>query len=523
MSSENQIIEYFKVENKNVIIEFDKIFKDPMLAKYNVFHMIHKNKRFYADNASIFIKGCNKILSKDSRLAEALLYQYLLIKKGIDENKFTNYNTFINILITTIFTYQPYNGDLSILKLIKNYVNEEYIDHIDPTYEANANKYEQSIMFFKRHYKMLFQITSLSYFIIPLSIHYVYKNPSIDMDADSFVYLVIMELMGIIDYVDEDDPATLKEPINIYNKLYRHVHKYISKALVTDKQGMSRLEIYGTTFDSTVEMIMKKLLTNILPKYEFNRDIMKFNQTVIRTSFEIYTLRKKDPIQTRCLMNDSDTFSGDDEDSGMDVFDRYNNPRDEKISIYRKFLTSKTMDVIARKYNVYYTQDEYEWYINNLEITPLQVTIVSQVLSKEFGGSENIFGCSRKDLIKGIIILHKRMLSLGLEYLANLIVAKKANSILSKYQIKSLIKKIQSHPLYNQIIEDRYKFIKDLFETKIVAKSERNHPIIELMRLTLDDTYVFCGYNDPDNGKTIPKNEDILLDEVLKMYRLMIC
>lgn len=522
MSKTETQINYFNVSNKSVIIEFDKIFNNESLAKYNIFHMIHKNKRFYADNANIFVKGCNKILNKDKKLAEALLYQYLLIKKGIDDKRFNNYNTFINVVITTLFTYQPHNGSLSILELISNYVNEEYIDHIDPTYEANINKYEQSIMFFKRHYKILFQITSLSYFIIPLCIHYVYSNPDIEMDADSFMYLMIMELMGIINSVDDEDEES-KEPINIYNKLYRHVHKYITRALVGDKQGMSRLEIYGITFDSTVEMIMKKLLTNILPKYEFDRDIMKFNQTVIRTSFEIYTLRKKDPIQTRCLMSDSDGFSGDDEDGGMDVFDRYNNPRDEKVGIYRKILTGPTMDIIARKHEIYYTQEEFDYYNKTIEVNPLQVTLVSQVLAKEFEGSENIFGCTRKDLIKGIIILHKRMLRLNLVYLANLIVAKQSNTILSKYQMKSLIKKVQAHPVYQQLIDDRYKFIKEMFSTKIITKNERNHPIIELLRLVLNNNYEFNGFNDPDNGKIIPKNEDVLLNEVLNIYQLMIC
>lgn len=512
------MIDYFKVNGKTVVIDFDKIFGDQELAVFNTFHMVHKSKRFYADNASIFVEGCNKILSKDKELAEALLYQYLLLKRGIDGKKFgTNYNSFINILISTLFTYQPFNGNMSILDLIRKYVDEEYVDHIDPTYEINAAKYEQSIMFFKRHYKILFQITSLSYFVIPICIHYVYKNPEIDMDADTFIYIVIMELMGIIKYADEEDI----EPTNIYNKLYRHVHKYISRAVLTDQQGMKRLEIYGTTTDSTVEMIMKKLITNILPKYKFNGDIMKFNQSVIRTSFEIYTLRKKDPIQTRCLINDTDSFA--DEENGIDVFDRYNKPRDEKIIIYRKYLTSMTMDSIAKKHQITWSQDEFDWYFNTIDITPLQIALVSQILSKEFEGSENIFGCSKSDIIKGIIILHKRMLRLNLVHLANHIVAKKTSTILSKCQMKSIIKKIQNHPLYNQVIDERYKFIKEMFINKMMAKSDKNHPIIELMKMLLNETYMYNGFKDPDNGKVIPKNEDILLNEVLNIYQLMIC
>lgn len=510
-------IEYFIVKGKTVVIPFEKIFHKESLRDYDNFRMIHKSKRFYAESAPIFCKTCNEILNKNKEIAENFLYQYLNLKRAIDHGKLKNPNLFINFLTSNLFMYKRRKSQQSIMELIKDWVNENFINHIDPYYEKNAQKYEQSIMFFERHYKLLFHVTVLSKFAIPICVHFLYSNPEIKMDLDSFIYNVIMELMQLSASVHEG-----AEKINIYTKLYRHVEKYMNRIAVSDQAGLERLQFHGVTPDSIIETVMKKLITNMLPKYEFDRDIMKFNQSVIRTSIDVYTLRKRDPIPARCLLVDEDGL-GDDEKDGIDLFSRYNKAKNEKLVMYRKLLSGPTMDRIAKRLQIDLKADELDFYNKTIEINPLQIILITQLLSKDFEGAENISGCTRFDVIKGIIILHKRMLRLNLVNLANLVVAKKTSAILSKYQLKSLVKKIQTHPLYPKVIETRYGFVKDLFENRIVARSERNHPIIELMRLIINENYVYNGFNDPDNGKPIPKNEDKILDEILEMYTKLMC
>lgn len=517
-NNQNQetIIPYFQVKNKMIVIEFDKIFDLPHLEKYNYFHMTYNSKRFYADNAETFANGCNSILSQDPKMAQTILYQYLTLKRTIDEKSSINYKTFISVLMNLLFTYKPNNGQMNFLDAIKLYIDTHYINHINPFYEQNAGKYEQAIMFFERHYKILFEVSYLSQFIIPISMHYLYNNPSIGFDADSFIYLVIMELMKIVTPVIEND-----KKVDIYTKLYRHVQKYMDKTQVTDKQGMTRLQIYGVTADSTIDAVMKKLLTNILPRYKFDEDIMKFNQSVIRTSIEVYTLRKKDPIPARCLISDSENFN-DEDDNGMELFDQFNKSRNEKMIFYRKSLSGRTMEKIAQKYNIFIPSNEMDFYRKNIEITPLQINLISQVFAKDFGGVENISGCNEQDMIYGIVILHKRMLKLNLINLANLILAKKTYSVLNKTQSKNILKKIEAHPLYEKIINSRYKFVKGLFLNKIVAKNERNHPMVDLLKIIMNDNYVYNGFGDPDNGKIINKNEDDIINEVLNIYLTLI-
>ena len=505
------LINYFNVDKKTIVIHFDELFKKPDLSQYNIFKLSFKSKRFYADTAPIFCTGCNEVLSLNREIAEDFLYQYLNIKKAIDEGKLKNKNTFINLLTTNLFLFKRKNNKKAILDLIKEYVDINFINHIDPYYEKNLSKYEQSIMFFERHYKLLFHMSALSKFTIPLCIHFLYNNPNIDTDVDSFIYLIMMELIQIVINIENN------ENINIYSKLYRHIEKFMDRISVSDSAGLERLEIYGYTVQSIIEMVIKKLLTNILPKYEFNKDIMKFNQSVLRSSVEDYTLRKKDEFPAYCIINDEESF-GDEDKDGLDIFTRYNRTKDEKTIIYRSVLSSITIDKIAERYQIIINPNELKYYNENLEINSLQILLLTQIFSKEFEGVENIYGCSKLDIVKGIIILHKRMLKLNLINLANLIIAKKVNTILSKYQMKSLIKKIQSNETYKKIIKYRYSYIKDLFETKIISKSDKKHPIIELMKLIMNENYIYNGLNDPENGILIPKNEDIILDEVLNLY-----
>lgn len=508
-------INYFNPDRKIVIIHFDQIFSNPALSKYNIFKMTHKSKRFYAEASPIICNGCNEVLSMDKEIADNFLYQYLNIKKAIDDGKLKNQNTFISLLTSNLFLYKRNNNKKSIIDIVKEYVDNNFINHIDPYYEKNSAKYEQSIMFFERHYKLLFHISVLSKFSIPLCIHFLYNNPEIDIDVDYFIYLVVMELMQLVSSIETNDT------INIYSKLYRHVEKFMNRISISDQAGLERLQFYGYTVNSIIETVIKKLTTNILPKYEFTKDIMKFNQSVLRSSVEVYTLRKQDEFPAHCLISDDESF-GDDDKDGMDIFSRYNKAKDEKTIIYRKVLSGMTIDKIAQKYQIKLDLKELEYYYNTIDITPLQVALITQIFAKEFEGSENISGCYKYDVIKGLVILHKRMLNLNLINLANLIISKKSNSILSKCQLKSLSKKVQSHPMYDKIINNRYSFVKELFETKITNKNEKNHPIIELMRIIMNENYIYNGYNDPDNGKPIPKNEDQILNEVLDMYAKMI-
>ena len=506
--------EYFIVNGRTVSIPFEKIFNKQEFQEFDNFKMIYKAKRFYADSANIFCKTCNEILSKDKEIAERFLYQYLNLKRAIDTGKLKNQDTFISFLTSNLFTYKREKNKKSIMELVKLWVDENFINHIDPFYEKNAAKYEQSIMFFERHYKLLFHVSALSKFIIPICIHFLYNNPEIKMDLDSFIYLVIMELMQLSASISEGENG---EKINIYSKLYRHVEKYVNRIEVSDQAGLERLQFHGITPDSIIETVMKKLCTNMLPRYEFDKDIMKFNQSVLRTSIDVYTLRKKDPIPSHQLIMDDENM-GDDDKDGMDLFSRYNKTKNEKTVIFRKILSSYTIDQIAKKMQIEILPAELDYYNKTIEINPLQVLLISQILAKEFEGYENIAGCNKIDIIKAIIILHKRMLKLKLVNLANLIIARKTSAILSKYQLKLLVKKIQSHPLYSKVIDIKYRFVKDLFENRITLKNERNHPIVELMRMIVNENYIYNGFNDPDNGKPIPKDEDIILNEVLEMY-----
>ena len=59
-------VNYFKEKNKNIIIEFDEIFKNPDLKEHNMFKMSIGKKRVYANFANTMCKDNNKILSSIS-------------------------------------------------------------------------------------------------------------------------------------------------------------------------------------------------------------------------------------------------------------------------------------------------------------------------------------------------------------------------------------------------------------------------------------------------------------------------
>lgn len=329
---------YFKEKNKNIIIEFDKLFNNPELAVYNVFKMAIGKKRVYATFAHEMAIDNNKILSLNPQIAQQVIYAYFNVKKSIDNKLFAKvddeanlseygvearrdfgkYENFINFMITTLFI--P-----SFIDLVKEYVESKYEAFVD---EKESEKYAPGTTFTNEHFKLMYVISILTKFAIPLCTHYIYVNSDKNIEVYSFIYTVFDAIFKIV--------VVGSNCNNLMNKLYQYVDRMVRRTESSNKLIWQNFPAYNETRESIIDDFIIKIVTTIIPKLDIKRNPIKLITVVSKESIGKYKIKAKYPFD--CYRINDNDGSGDDEDtlSESDIFDMFYRNIDESIAILNR-------------------------------------------------------------------------------------------------------------------------------------------------------------------------------------------
>lgn len=492
-----KLTRYFQLSGKNIVIPFDAFF-DPKLEDYNEFVMSIASKKTYSKIANLFVEENNIILNRCPELIiEQFLYNYLTLKIGIDTDRYINRvdpaAAFRNEMINNLFNSE-------FMKCIQDYIDEKYETDVDDQIDLEKHKYDKGTTFLDRHFKVLYTVSSMSRFVLPLATHYIHFNPTVDTNI--FLMDLFMDLMNI---------AQLGTNTDVYAKLHTYVVRAVQKTRVTDKVMWDRLMILGVTPENAIDDTLNKLITNVIPKYIFEKNIMNLNTVVIRKSIMSYTLRKRDPY-TIYSLSDSDGVATDDDAivSEIDIFDSYNTQRDESIILFRKHAIQRNIDIIQMREQVEITPEEIEFYSKSKRYHEFQKSAICFMFSRYFGGVENIIGgCRKEDWVRLMIILVKVMERMGIGYLSHFVTSIKQNHAFKRLS-KFLDNAINNDPLYQEIIEKKYRSVMGMFE--------RRNFIKQFIIMIINNTYIYNTHNHPLNGQFIEKDEIKIKDEVLQFF-----
>lgn len=500
-------IAYFKLFAKNIIIPFDEFFSNPDLEVYDEFFLSIISKKTYNKIAGIIVEENNTILNYNKEAAEEFIYKYLSIKMAIDNDEYIKRksDSFIFDIMSTLFT--P-----SIIKLIVDYVDYKYKLTIDKNMAEN-NKFDPGTTFYDRHYKILYQVSCMSRLIIPLVTHYIHNFPEVIIDGEKKPINTNQFLMDV--FSNLFNCVQQGSYIDIYQKLHVFVQRAVQKTLYTDAVMWERLMILGVTPEIAIEDTMNKIITNVLPKFSFDHNILNLTTVVIRKSIMSYTLRKKDPY-TLYSLSDTDGSATDDDSTvaETEIFDSYNTQRDEVVLLFRRFGTPRDVEMIRKREGVEINHKELQFYMEGKHYHEFQKSAICFAFSKYFGGTQNIIsGCRKEDWSKLIIILKRSMERLGLHYLSDFLSAQRES-----YSYKRISKVIENYieenEKYQEILQKKYKSVQGIFE--------RRNFIKYIVTAIINNTYIYYSYGNPKNGQYIEKNEFIIVDQVIQFFYSLI-
>jgi hypothetical protein len=279
----------------------------------------------------------------------------------------------------------------------------------------------------------------------------------------------------------------------------------------------------GINYKTTIEDTVNKLITNIIPEYQFSGNPIFLNIAVIRRSINDYTFRKKYSFSIKCFVDTDPNIQSDDNNivAEAEQFDSYSSNHDEfALIIWHTFAQDTVNKIIMRK-GVVINNEEFQFYLNNKKnitvqyIHDFQQFAIFSAFYRYFGGTENIYGVNYEQWVTLMLAVFDILKKNDVPELCKYITGIRNKHYIAKKEARISRQQLYMDPMYNHIISTKYRSIKSIIERK------KNFIESNIMLLT-NNEYI---YNTPDlskHGKVIIRNDEEIRKGVLSFFQNII-
>lgn len=522
MAEIKEIFQPSKVYTDGIRIPFGEMFK-PEFAQYEDFDLT--TKRTYSNNRDYFAKENNIIAQFDQN--NEIMANYMIVKYKIDKFKYATPEEFINSVVTTIL--KPWFVDR-----VNQYVSEmydKYCEDIDKNLHNNNGTYNSSLVFTNEHSIILYRIAVLFRFISPLCTQFIKKYSDMIAAQDStelfndgagrkyhsfqeaattgrkvftkttFLVDVVKEVIRVVTYNNPD--------INIYGKLNHYTMSLIKGTGYSDQEMWNKLVMRSTSKYTITDVIVCKILIDILPKANFNKSIVKFIVTTIEQHIH-WTLHQNLTISYNMI-------SGVAEDSDFSDADRFE-INSVKTNEFKKIIAGPefmedTINIIFSRNGFKLDPDEYNFYLNGEDTThAIQESMIRNFFANQFGWS-NLDGLSKPQYIKLMVyLLHFLKAGGKFNVLPKVFTGKIISQNEKRVLNRPVERKIKESLRYRRIME-KYSYTGSMLEQS--SAIERN--IVDILNASM----VYNEFKGENNGEPIELDIAEVCDEYLKFIEIL--
>ncbi len=519
--SKNKIFQPSTVYSGGVHVNFSKIF-GMNLEEYSDMSM--DAKRTYVNQNAIIIDSLNATIKLD-RDSE-IIANYLMVMHKIVKQQFKTPESFIDCLTTEIL--KPW-----FIDAIKEYVKKEYKKYcqsIDDDAVEFMRKYGPSMVFTDVHSILFYQITVTFRFVIPLATHFarVYADMLSTQDASEFyidaygtkyktaydamtrgqklfnnVAFLLSVVRECIWRLTQDDPS-----MNIYGKLNHYITQLVNGTGYSDSEMWAKLIMCSVSKYNQIDIIMTKILLDVIPKASFKKSIIKFIVTTIEHHIK-WAFHANFNINYNMItpLNEDSDFSD------ADRFDINSVKSDELKKVLQDNFMDDTIDIVFERKNFTLDMQEYDWHVKHNIPHPIQEVMIRNFFAHPFGGYENLDGVNQ--------LQYTKLLCYLLHFMKDSVQFKLLPKVLSGNVVTVNEKRLLSRPVEKKIRESiRYKNIvsKFKFTGNVLQKS---NVIEQTIMSILNAKILYNEYNGKHNGETLDIHTDILCDEYLQFVELL--
>lgn len=499
-------------DGKIFIVFFEKLFKTEN-DKIKIYDRFFIKKGSYEKQLEVITKYINffmKFYDAENEMASA----YLKIKYALDKDKLFNEDNpdqLIDLIYELMFTD-------SMVQKINQMVEDNYLDDIETSddpkkYSGKEKKHLESLEFTNQHIKILLRISFGMKVISPILFHYISINViKLDRDTD-MIYNFYRKLFDIF-----------SDGVNMYNKLFVYVKAKVLESKSHNALMFEQRDILGSDEYLVIHQFLKKvLISENMVKYKFNdhydpktkkykENIIGFNKTIIKYQL-MYFLKD----QYSKTLTEVTSVKNTDGLSGMDKMEMNMSKLDEGKIILAEVGNKIEIERIVKNNDFGITEEEIDYYVKNHNPSELQVELVYNYWGKNFGSYRNTSLIDRRDYIRLLLILKKRLLlqsgvesedgfscNAKLPYILTGNLQDKVNTRIIRNN--KFVGKINEAYLYEKLKEKKYSNL---------CKIKPDY-ILSLLSQIINTTFTYVVYEDEELlGKEIEYNEDKISDELL--------
>lgn len=211
------------------------------------------NREVMRDHTTQYLNYFEKFYDTDHELV--LVYYHL--KYIMDLNDEYNKANFISDINRYILRNR------SILNKLFMMNEDNYIVEL----KAKKGKYVPNLQYNTKHGKLLMQMSILMNMVIPLVTHFAYLKSVDNIDG------LLLEVFDDILYMSS---------VNMYNKFYETATSEVERNKSIHSTLWAMQDIRAKNITTHSKSSIENIILNIMPKYNYNQNIIAFNSTSIR-------------------------------------------------------------------------------------------------------------------------------------------------------------------------------------------------------------------------------------------------
>lgn len=451
-------------------------------------------KSHYKDRADDICKVINYFLTyfdKDLKLFEGMLR----VKYFIDQRPNISLKAFRKLIMEEIVTKK-------FVKKIKEMTNHLYTLNIDSDTEG---KYKNTPKITNDQARLIVAISFAIRCILPICIHFSDTNNNF-VYKKSYIPCFDKIIMKLIREFEKGDIA-------IFNAIENFVKYRIDRYWKQDNRiCFKKKQLYGTTQELYLEEVIHEvILVKSLYKLDYNRSVVSFIDGII---FRYHTNFKIENFKTKPIEIDQQENQGDDSErlSHVEAIEMSVYRVDESNALINEVNTRKVLKSLRKRFNVDFEEGELEFYYEHMRLSPITDLLLESFYTRFFHDSNAALNVPREVNIELLVRLKKYMLLRQMIILPQLCTAR----VRGKYRENTIknskfIEKIKTSNLWNNIIEEKYSYAKEL--------SDKDDYLLKRFSIFINCQYEFVDFHGPDDGIIF---DDIDQDQLIAEFSLFL-
>lgn len=270
-------------------------------------------------------------------------------------------------------------------------------------------------------------------------------------------------------------------------------------------------ENLGINVNNFIYSLVKKLKTDIVPKYNIDRSVINLNLAFATHALDQF-FRTNFSISYKVM----DLSKSEDEETNKFERMEINAARiNEDINLLEKIIIESTIKNLCSNFNIKIYQDEFNYYKERFHVNKVQTNLTSLFFARYLGNCNTLYKCGIDEYLTLVLILKKILINKGCVHLPKILTGYVDSTIKEKKVVsKKYLVKIVEDERYKNILERKYNASINII---------RSQSIIEkVIAILISNSFIAVEFNNQSITHTqIEINEFELIDEILKFLELL--